>query len=220
MSESKKNMVATVNDPRPLLELAIEKGAGVDQLEKLMDLQERWERKEAAKSFKAAMVDFQNNKPVVIKTERAHNSKYAPLAKIQQAVDPVLSQYGISYRWEQSQDENGGITITCIISHVNGHEERTSLTAPKDSSGSKNAIQSLGSTVSYLKRYTLEGAIGLATDKDDDGGNPKPKDELTPKHKSWKAAKESLKNKSATLDAIKKKYELSEENEKLLTDGK
>jgi hypothetical protein len=44
------------------------------------------------------------------------------------------------------------------------------LAAAPDASGSKNAIQAIGSTISYLERYTLLALTGLAThDMDDDG---------------------------------------------------
>ena len=44
------------------------------------------------------------------------------------------------------------------------------MSAPADSSGSKNPVQQIGSTMTYLQRYTLIGALGLTTaDKDDDG---------------------------------------------------
>lgn len=51
-----------------------------------------------------------------------------------------------------------------------GHSEETSLTASPDISGTKNAIQAIGSTISYLQRYTILALTGLATgDMDTDG---------------------------------------------------
>jgi hypothetical protein len=51
------------------------------------------------------------------------------------------------------------------------------MSAGADSTGNKNNIQSIGSTRTYLQRYTLVGALGLSTaDEDNDGktsGNPK-----------------------------------------------
>jgi hypothetical protein len=71
--------------------------------------------------------------------------------------------------WRTSQPE-GSVTVTCEISHSLGHSESTSLTAPPDNSGSKNTIQAIGSTVSYLERYTILALTGLATfDMDNDG---------------------------------------------------
>lgn len=203
--------------PSMLIELAIEKGAGVEELSKLMDLQERWDKQQSIKAFKQAFVDFQGDKPEIHWTSKAHNSRYASLPNIQKAVDPVLSMHGLSYRWEQSEVEDR-ISITCIISHVLGHEERTAITAPKDKSGSKNDVQSIGSTVSYLKRYTLEAALGLSTDKDDDGGarKPKEKEELTPKHPKWKGAKEAVASGEITIEKIETRFILSEANKKKL----
>src|SRR6185503_4639414 len=40
-----------------------------------------------------------------------------------------------------------------------------------DASGSKNAIQAIGSTLTYLQRYSLVQALGLAAAEDDDGKN-------------------------------------------------
>ena len=49
-----------------------------------------------------------------------------------------------------------------------GHFETTSLTAAGDQSGGKNAIQALGSTISYLERYTILALTGLSTHEMDD----------------------------------------------------
>mgnify|MGYP000541184124 FL=1 len=59
--------------------------------------------------------------------------------------------------------------VTCILSHRDGHSEESSLSGPADASGSKNAIQAIGSTLTYLQRYTLVQALGLAAGDDDDG---------------------------------------------------
>jgi hypothetical protein len=54
---------------------------------------------------------------------------------------------------------------------VLGHKIETSIEAGSDTSGSKNAIQAIGSTISYLKRYTLENVLGLSADEDNDGAS-------------------------------------------------
>jgi hypothetical protein len=65
--------------------------------------------------------------------------------------------------------------VTCVISHGDGYFEENSLAAAQDDSGNKNSIQAVGSTVTYLERYTLKAALGLAVATDDDaqsvGGN-------------------------------------------------
>ena len=64
---------------------------------------------------------------------------------------------------------NEPVSVTCIIAHRDGHSEENTLSAGRDDSGKKNSIQSIGSTITYLQRYTLKSALGLAASADDDG---------------------------------------------------
>lgn len=155
--------------PSQLMQLAVEKNAGVEQLEKLMDLQFRWEAEQAKKAFQQALTDFQKKCPVIEKKKSGHHYMYAPLCDIVAQVKNLLSECGLSYRFEQAHLE-GQFQVTCVVTHVNGHSERTTMEAAPDTSGSKNDVQAIGSTVTYLQRYTLIGALGITTaDSDMDG---------------------------------------------------
>ncbi len=81
---------------------------------------------------------------------------------------PKMAALGLSFRWRTDSDD-GVVKVSCIISHRDGHSEETTLSAKPDGSGSKNAIQAIGSAVTYLQRYTLKAALGIAASKDDDG---------------------------------------------------
>jgi hypothetical protein len=106
--------------------------------------------------------------PVVVKNATGHNSKrYADFAAIARAVDPVISKHGLSYRFRTMQTDK--ISVTCVLSHEAGHYEENTLTALADTSGNKNAIQAIGSTLTYLQRYSLVQALGIAASEDDDG---------------------------------------------------
>jgi hypothetical protein len=162
--------------PSDLLSQAIDKGMSVEGLEKLMDLQERWEANKARKLFFEAFTNFQAECPDLRKTkEVAFNQtkyNYAPLADITRQIGKVLKANELSYRWE-IQDNMNEIKVTCLVSHIDGHTERTTMQANPDTSGAKNAIQARGSAIEYLKRYTLIGALGLSTaDSDIDGRLP------------------------------------------------
>ena len=159
-----------VTTPTMLLEMAVKQGADVDKLEKLMGLQERWEASEARKAYVAAMSAFRSQVPDIEKTRSAHNTKYAGLAETLKVIGPAMEANGLSHSWKTGQD-GGVITVTCCVTHVMGHQECTSLPGSPDTSGSKNDIQAVGSTVSYLERYTLYAILGLASmDQDTDGG--------------------------------------------------
>jgi hypothetical protein len=154
--------------PNQLLAIAVEKGADLAQLEKLMDLQERFEANEAKKAYVKAMARFREDCPAIKKTRDAHNSKYAGLAETIAQIKGLLSDHGLSHTWRTNQ-ENGLISVTCCVTHTAGHQECTTLSAGADQTGSKNSIQAIGSTITYLERYTLFAILGIAsTDQDDD----------------------------------------------------
>lgn len=157
----------------PMVGVAMSKGdLSADNLSALLQVQKDWEANEARKRFSEAMAYFQSNLPEITKTKSGHNCKYADIDDIAQAIKSVLQTSGLSYRFEQSQSEQG-VTVTCIVTHVAGHQESATLTAANDTSGGKNAIQAIASAVTYLRRYTLTGLLGITTGmEDDDGGKP------------------------------------------------
>lgn len=168
--------------PAELLSVAVSQGADLDKLEKLMELQERWEANEARKAYERAINAFKANPPTVLKTKRVSYSgtsySHATLANVVDAVSKGLSEHGLSHRWEVKQ--NGAVTVDCILAHELGHSERVSMTAPPDDSGKKNTIQQIASTVTYLERYTLMAITGLAAmDMDDDAKRAAPQPEMT-----------------------------------------
>jgi hypothetical protein len=154
--------------PMDMLSHAVERGADLDMIEKLMNLQERWEASQARKAFDEAISAAKADIPPIERTGKGHNDKrYATFAAIAKVVDPIISQHGLSYRFRTTQGDR--ISVTCILSHKSGHFEETTLSGPPDASGSKNAIQAIGSTLTYLQRYSLVQMLGLAAADDDDG---------------------------------------------------
>lgn len=163
--------------PAGLMMVAIEKGFDLDKVEKAMILQERWEANEARKAYHDAMAGFKAEPPEIekdrhVKFQTAKGTTeyhHASLANVTDKINSALSLHGLSAGWKVAQAEKQ-ITVTCTITHRLGHSESTSLSASPDDSGSKNSIQAVGSTISYLSRYTLLALTGLAThDQDDDG---------------------------------------------------
>lgn len=153
--------------PMDMLNNAVMSGADISVLEKLMGLQERWEANQARKAFDAAIAEAKAQIRPIAKTTKGHSGNYADFASIARAVDPVLSDCGLSYRFRTAQTDKT-ISVTCVLSHRDGHSEETTLSGPADTSGSKNVIQSIGSTLTYLQRYSLVQMLGLASAKDDD----------------------------------------------------
>lgn len=163
--------------PMAMLDRAISSGASVETLSKLMDLQDRWEANNARKAFASAMAAVKSELPKIVKSKKVDfttskgrtNYQYEDLASIMEQVGPILSKHGLSVRYRTSAEPNLPIAVTCIIEHAAGHHEENTLMAGRDDSGNKNSIQAIGSTVTYLQRYTLKAALGLAAAADDDG---------------------------------------------------
>jgi hypothetical protein len=148
----------------------------VDKFERLMLMKERVEKEAARKAFNAAASAAKNDIPPVFKnrvvdftTQKGRtNYRYEDFAAVANAVDPVLKKNGLHYRFRSSQNGQR-LAVTCILSHDGGYFEETTLEAPEDHSGNKNAIQAIGSAATYLQRMTLKLALGIATSNDDDG---------------------------------------------------
>lgn len=173
-----------VTTPSHLLAMAVEQGADLDKLEKLMALQERWEANEARKAFVAAMAAFKSeplrigkNKRVSFTTQKGKTEyDHAELSDVTDALVPAMAKHGLSHRWTLVQ-EGTRITVACVVTHSLGHSERVEMSAPPDDSGGKNSIQAIASTKTYLERYTLLAITGMATGGQDDdgrGGAPVP----------------------------------------------
>lgn len=164
-SAVRKNNAIT---PLEMLDRALSSGADPDTLAKLMALQERWQANQARMAFDEAISNAKAEIKPVIRNAKGHNDKrYADFAAIASAVDPIITKFGLSYRFKTTQTDR--ISVTCVLSHKEGHFEETTLAGPPDTSGSKNAIQAIGSTLTYLQRYSLTQALGLAATNDDDG---------------------------------------------------
>lgn len=222
-----ENKIQQQNNPLTLIEKAIEKGLDVSQLSQLFELKQRYDADMAMKSFRSALCSFQANKPDLIKGKKVSMKlksgftkeyNYNPLPTVQKAIDPVLTQYGLSYRWEVSNQEGKNV-VTCIISHVDGHSEKTQISAPNDDSGNKSAVQSIASTISYLKRYSLEAALGLASDEDNDGATQPKKELITPDHELFPDMIKNMKLGKVTIQYIEEKYRLSSSAKKQLNDS-
>lgn len=154
--------------PMGILDRAVAQGANVETLEKLMGLQERFEKNQARKEFDEAVAAAKAEIPPIVRNRQGHNEKrYVDFSAIARVVDPIITKHGLSYRFRTAQSDR--ISVTCVLSHRAGHFEETTLTGPADSTGNKNAIQAIGSTLTYLQRYSLVQMLGLAASDDDDG---------------------------------------------------
>jgi hypothetical protein len=149
---------------------ALKKNIDADYAERAFNAAMAAAKAEIGPIFKTKVVDFVSKRT----GERTHY-RYETLDGVAAVIDPVFGRHGLSYRFRATQtpggqNTSGKVKVACILTHEAGHSEENSLEASEDHSGSKNPIQAIASTATYLQRQTLKLACGLAAaDVDDDG---------------------------------------------------
>lgn len=185
------------NSPMGMMMAAMAQGISPEQISQMMDLQERWEQREAEKAYNDALAAFKSEAVEIIKRRVVDftsqkgrtNYKHAELSDVVEAVGPALSKHGFAWSWKTEQ-QNGNIRVTCILKHRQGHSDSVTLEAGADQSGNKNSIQAIASTVTYLQRHTLKAITGVSEKGDDDDGRGLSESELSVVD-DWVAAVES-----------------------------
>lgn len=179
LAAGERELVTTDSDQTALMfeRLAKDPNVDVEKLERLIAMQERIMRHNAKAAFDAAYSKMQPNIPVIgekgrIEVKGSLRSTYARLEDIHDTIKPILAKHGfaIRHRTEWPEGQKGVIRIVGILSHEQGHSEESVFEAPLDKSEYRTDIQSMGSTVSYGRRYTTLDLLNIATRKSDDDG--------------------------------------------------
>jgi hypothetical protein len=165
--------------PLSLIEQALSNGLRADELTKLFDLQERWERNQAVQAFNIALNECQADLPRVVKDrENTHTrSRYATLEAVNTAVMPVFAKHGFSISFNEDEcSVADSIKLSATVRHSGGHSETFSTVVPLDGVGikgnaNKTATQSKGSTIAYGRRYLMLMIGNINVAEEDDDGN-------------------------------------------------
>ena len=168
-------------NPNTIMEVisraAADPNTDVDKLERLLQMYERISDRDAKAAYAAALSEMQPKLPVInergkISTDKGKTtqSRYALWEDINEAIGPVLAEHGFGLSFRTGQTAEGKITVTGILSHRGGHQEETLIILPHDSSGNKNAVQAVGSSTSYGKRYTAMALLNITSRGEDDDG--------------------------------------------------
>ena len=119
-------------------------------------------------SLTQALLKSQKSFPVIEpdSTNPFFNSAYSSLAGIIRLTTPVLAANGLAVSQVFDVDEQSNVDLVTLLRHVGGEwiESRLPLRT------TKNDMQSLGSSISYARRYSLMAILNIATSHDDDDG--------------------------------------------------
>lgn len=91
-------------------------------------------------------------------------SAFASLAAVRDAVIPVFARHGLSFCQFPITD---GIRVGCVnhLAHESGEWMEESFLLPCD----KQTAHGYASTLTYVKRLSMQSVAGVVGDKDDDG---------------------------------------------------
>ncbi len=154
-----------------IMKVAADPQCDMEKMERLLQMHERMQAHQAQVQFSADLAAMQCDIPSIAERGKGHGSiRYATLEDINDVVKPIMQRFGfaMSFKVEHHQ---GGINVTGILMHKAGHREETTILLPSDTSGSKNAVQAVASSVSYGKRYVMCAMLNITTRGEDDDGN-------------------------------------------------
>ncbi len=166
--------------PMALIAQAIQNNIPVETMEKLMDLQDRWEAKQAKRSYDDAMAKFQAECPVIKKTKKvyekgqenvAENLKkvrysFAPIESIIEQTKDTIAKNGFSYTTQIENDEKS-LTAIVLVKHSAGHSEQSRFTVPIGTESFMSDPQKYGARSTFAKRYAFLNAFGIMTGDED-----------------------------------------------------
>lgn len=146
----------------------------IDKMERLLQMQERVQARDAEEAFNIAFAAMQPELPhITVKNKIVHNgrviSEYADWPSISKAITPVLSAHGFGLNFGGSNSATEKTTVA-KLRHVGGHVEINEITLPHDTSGAKNKVQAIGSSSTYGQRYTACPLVGVVVHGEDDDG--------------------------------------------------
>ena len=165
-------------DPQALIHAAIEKGSGIETLERLVALAKDVRAEQAREAWHAAMSEFQRRCPKIRRsatakiasrrTGAAFSYSYAPLSEIVTTIAPVLGAVGLSVSF-RVRYEPERVIASCRVSHELGHHEESgdvAMPVVGDDGAGASPPQRVGIASTYAKRYALLAILGLAPQDD------------------------------------------------------
>ena len=163
---------------------------------------------ELAKALAAAQGELEpaeKNSTAAVGKEGKLKRKYADLTAMIDAVRKVLPKHGLSIAQIVLPSE-GVAHVRTMLMHESGQWLASECRMPYDNTGSKNAIQSMGSAITYARRYSLSALVGVVADDDDDGeGAWRRDDDREPPRRNAPEPAPQSKPERVDLAAVKRK---------------
>jgi hypothetical protein len=132
---------------------------------------------ENIKNIAKALGEFQAEVPTFPKGKQGNGYKYADLPSIIPVITPMLKKHGLILTQIVGNGtcEEPSVSVETILIHESGECLSSKIFQPIKEVPGKNGgirttlIQSAGSAITYLRRYSIAAMLGIVTDEDTDG---------------------------------------------------
>jgi len=168
------------------------------------------------KTIYKSLAAFQQEVPTIHKNTKGYGYSYANLSQIFEVINPLLKNHGLGF----TQLINEGKIKTVVFQIETGETLESSIDIPEGAQlKGQNEFQTLGSAITYLRRYSISSMLGLVTDADTDAGGEQVK-KAKPKKQPLTTERFAKALDALANDKIKKeditKYDLTAEQTKQL----
>jgi hypothetical protein len=161
-----------------ILFLAVDKGAGIDAIERLVALKQSMDAKQSEQEFNDNMNLCQREmQPVRTNAENPEtHSKYATYKQLDNALRPIYSKFGFSISFSTTDCPIPEYVRVLAYVSRGGYTRTYQCDISSDGKGPKGgAVMSKthasGSAMSYGMRYLLKMIWNVSVGEDDDDGN-------------------------------------------------
>lgn len=156
--------------------VARDPNSNIEKVREMLALRRQEQDYDAKRAYSAALSAMQPELPVIKERGEVRHDKnkpaqftYARWEDINDAIRPHLARHGFALSFRTGRDGDK-IVVTGVLSHREGHSEETTMHLPIDTGPGRNAVQSVGSSTSYGKRYTASALLNLTSRNEDDDG--------------------------------------------------
>lgn len=147
----------------------------VNKMERLLAMHQTIMVEQREVAFKGALARLQAKLPQINKDGRivvkgVERSRYARIEDIDVAIRPLLAEEGFALSFDSESSDGKQFKLSAKLSHQAGHSETKWLILPLDVSDFRTNVQSIGSTLSYGKRYLIKMHLNIVEKEEDDDG--------------------------------------------------
>ena len=121
----------------------------------------------------AVLEEVQAEMPTMPKNSQAYGYKYTDLDTITQTIKPILHNHALAYMQSIGSTMQGQATLTTRLFNSNGQYIEDTVALPIITNTKNNEAQTLGMSITYMRRYALCAMLGITSEEDVDANAEK-----------------------------------------------